>query len=66
MRNKFSVGDEIDIIHPLGNKTIKVEYMLDRKDNKVEVAQGSGVFVKLPNMIGFENALLARIINHSL
>jgi putative protease len=62
VKNKFSLGDEIDIIHPLGNKTIKVSSMLNRKDEQVEVAQGSGVFVKLPNMVGFEKALLARII----
>jgi putative protease len=62
VKNKFSLGDEVDIIHPRGNRTIKVEHMLDRKGNNVEVAQGSGVFVRLPNMAGFENALLARII----
>jgi putative protease len=63
VKNKFTLGDEIDIIHPNGNKTIKINEMLDRKEQKVEVAQGSGVFVKIPNMQGMENALLARIIN---
>jgi putative protease len=63
VKNKFSVGDEIDIIHPNGNRSIKIEHMLDKKDINILVAQGSGVFVKLPNMQGLTGALLARIIN---
>jgi U32 family peptidase len=62
VKNKFSLGDEIDIIHASGNKSVTVTEMLDRKDNKVEVAQGSGVFVRLPNMSGLEKGLIARII----
>ena len=62
VKNKFMLGDEVDIIHPKGNQTIKITEMIDKKDQKVEVAQGSGVFVKLPNMRGMQNALLARIL----
>lgn len=62
VKNKFSLGDELDIIHPSGNSTIKVTEMVDKKDEKVEVAQGSGIFVKLPNMQGYNNALLARLL----
>lgn len=62
VKNKFTIGDEIDIIHPSGNKTIIITSMLDRADQSVEVASGSGVFVRLPNMHGLKRALLARII----
>lgn len=62
VKNRFCLGDELDIIHPSGNKTITVTYMINRKDQAVEVASGSGVFVKIPNMQGLNNALLARVI----
>ncbi len=62
VKNKFSLGDKLDIIHPNGNITITVADMIDRKEQKVQVAQGSGVFVKLPNMHGLKSALLARIL----
>ncbi|MBY0380013.1 MAG: U32 family peptidase C-terminal domain-containing protein, partial [Burkholderiales bacterium] len=62
VKNKFMLGDEVDIIHPRGNQSIKITEMVDKKNQKVEVAQGSGVFVKLPNMQDMQNALLARIL----
>jgi putative protease len=62
VKNKFSLGDEIDIIHPTGNQTITVTEMLNRKNEPVEVAQGSGVWVKLPQLQGKQNALLARLL----
>ena len=36
--------------------------MHNKKDEAVEVAQGSGVYVKIPHLNGMEKALLARII----
>lgn len=63
VKNKFMLGDELDIIHPDGNKTVKINEMVDCKQQKVEVAQGSGIFVKLPNMHGMKDALLARILS---
>ena len=62
VKNRFCLGDELDIIHPSGNKTITVTSMINRKDEAVEVAAGSGIFVKIPNMQGLNNALLARVI----
>jgi U32 family peptidase len=62
VKNKFSLGDEVDIIHPSGNRTIKIKHMLNKKNEQVEVAQGSGVWVKIPDMHGLKDALLARIL----
>lgn len=62
VKNKFMVGDKIDIINPQGNITIKITEMFDLNGEKIEVAQGSGVFVKLPQMHGLEDSLLARIL----
>ncbi|WP_448970544.1 prephenate-dependent tRNA uridine(34) hydroxylase TrhP [Neisseria sp.] len=62
VKNRFAVGDSLEIIHPSGNQTIKLEQMT-RKDRPVDVAPGNGIQVKIPNMQGKEKALVARIMN---
>lgn len=62
VKNKFSLGDTLEILHPSGMREIKIDVMKNKKDESVEVAQGSGIYVKIPNMQGMEKALLARII----
>ena len=61
VKNRFAVGDTLEIIHPEGNQTITLEQMT-RKGSAVEVAPGNGIQVKIPNMQGKEKALLARVI----
>ncbi|MDO5667448.1 MAG: tRNA 5-hydroxyuridine modification protein YegQ [Alcaligenaceae bacterium] len=61
VKNHFRVGDEIEIIHPSGNQTVRLEHML-RNGEPTEVAAGSGIFVQIPGMSGKDNALLARIL----
>lgn len=61
VKNHFRVGDEIEIIHPSGNETIRLEHML-RNGEATDVAAGSGIFVQIPNMQGKEKALIARIL----
>lgn len=61
VKNKFSVGDQLEIIHPSGNQIIELELMKRKKDF-VSVAAGNGIEVKIPNMAGKENALIARIL----
>ena len=61
VKNHFRVGDEIEIIHPSGNQTIRLEQML-RNGQATEVAAGSGIFVQIPGMAGKDNALIARIL----
>ncbi|UOO81567.1 tRNA 5-hydroxyuridine modification protein YegQ [Uruburuella testudinis] len=62
VKNKFSVGDTLEIIHPSGNQTVVLEAMT-RKGEAVEVAPGNGIEVKIPQMQGKEKALLARVMN---
>ena len=62
VKNRFAVGDTLEIIHPEGNQTIKLEQMT-RKGQPVDVAPGNGIQVKIPNMQGKEKALVARIMN---
>ena len=62
VKNRFAVGDTIEIIHPQGNQTLVLEAMT-RKGEAVDVAPGNGIQVKIPNMQGKEQALIARIMN---
>jgi putative protease len=62
VKNKFSLGDTLEILHPSGMREIKITTMKNKQNENVEVAQGSGIYVKIPQMHGMEKALLARII----
>lgn len=62
VKNRFAVGDTLEIIHPQGNQTLVLE-AITRKGEAVEAAPGNGIQVKIPHMQGKENALIARIMN---
>ncbi|MBP8875171.1 MAG: U32 family peptidase C-terminal domain-containing protein, partial [Neisseria sp.] len=62
VKNKFSVGDTLEIIHPSGNQTVQLAAMT-RKGEAVDVAPGNGIEVKIPQMQGKEKALIARVMN---
>jgi putative protease len=47
-RNKFAVGDRLQVIHPTGNQDIVVETMFNKKGDPIQEASGSGYYVKLP------------------
>ncbi|PKO51956.1 MAG: U32 family peptidase [Betaproteobacteria bacterium HGW-Betaproteobacteria-20] len=62
-RNKFAVGDRLQIIHPKGNRDIVVENMLNRKGEPVQEASGSGHFVRLPIAASdLNNAMVAKYL----
>lgn len=63
VKNKFSIGDKLEILHPSGTKVIELQEMLDKAGAQVAVAAGSGVYVRVPGMSGMEKALIARIIS---
>ena len=48
VKNKFAVGDELEIILPSGNKHIKLEYMENFFKGSMDVAPGGGYQVKIP------------------
>ncbi|MGZ8252057.1 MAG: U32 family peptidase C-terminal domain-containing protein, partial [Methylophilaceae bacterium] len=63
VKNRFAVGDRLQIIHPSGNREILVEAMLNKKGEPVTEAAGSGISVRLPIPAGeFENAMVARYL----
>jgi putative protease len=47
-RNKFGVGDRIQVIHPTGNRDLVVETMFNKKGESIQEAPGSGYYVRLP------------------
>ena len=62
VKNRFEVGDTLEIINPNGNSLYRVEKM-SKNNEPIEIAHGNGIEVKLPNMAGCENALLARMLD---
>ena len=61
VKNRFAVGDRIEVIHPSGNRIVKLETMT-RDDVPVNVAPGNGVKVRIPGMAGMQKALIARLL----
>ncbi|NWK80233.1 tRNA 5-hydroxyuridine modification protein YegQ [Aquitalea sp. LB_tupeE] len=61
VKNRFAVGDRIEVIHPRGNRIVQLSQMT-RNGVAVELAAGNGMQVRIPDMAGMEKALLARLI----
>jgi putative protease len=62
VKNKFSVGDTLQVIHPSCNRTLQVQTLLNKQGQAVNEAAGSGITVKLPIPAGdTSNAMLARV-----
>ncbi|AEG31876.1 prephenate-dependent tRNA uridine(34) hydroxylase TrhP [Thiomicrospira cyclica] len=49
VKNKFCVGDSIEIMTPAGNMTMVLDQMLDKHNHAIEAALGSGWIAKIPN-----------------
>jgi putative protease len=64
VKNKFAIGDEMELILPGGNRTFRLTDMFDMEGNPVKEAPGSGYRVQIP-LHGQEHemGLLARKLN---
>ena len=63
VKNRFAVGDRLEIVHPSGNREVLVENMFSKKGEPVTEAAGSGISVKVPlPAAGLQNAMLARYL----
>jgi putative protease len=61
VKNKFRVGDELEIVLPEGNRMIRLERMESLKGEPMNEALGSGHYVRIPLPdINAEYALIAR------
>ncbi len=61
-KNHFAVGDLIEVVHPSGNITVRLQEMRNLEGQPVQVAQGSPVRVWIPLPALYSGALLARVI----
>lgn len=62
VKNRFSVGDRIEVIHPGGNRVITLERMNSLQGEPMTVAPGSGHVVRIPLDAHYDKALLARLL----
>lgn len=65
VKNKFLLGDEVEMMTPKGNIVFKINRMLNRKGEMTDAALGDGHFVYLdvPEDIQLDYALLMRNLN---
>ena len=62
VKNKFLVGDQIEVIHPSGNHIVTLEQMRNLDGEAITVAPGSPLQVRIPLEERYAGALLARLI----
>lgn len=62
VKNRFALGDTLEVIHPAGNQLMKVE-VIEKEGENIDVAPGNGIQVRIPNMQGKEKAVLARLLD---
>jgi putative protease len=62
VKNKFSVGDKLEIIHPSGNSIIEVKEMKGTEGEALSVAPGSGHHVRIPLQGEYAKGMVARFI----
>ena len=62
VRNRFSVGDRLELIHPSGNRELTLQYMHDLTGREIRVAPGNGHQVWIPWPAELPGALLARFL----
>jgi putative protease len=62
VKNKFSVGDKLEIIHPAGNHIIDLTEMRSMQGSPIVVAPGSGHKVQIPLQGELAKGMVARFL----
>ena len=62
VKNRFKVGDRLEIMHPAGNQTVELSQIQDMRGRQVDVAPGSGHRVKIPLSGEVEHAFVVRFL----
>ncbi|MBC3874420.1 prephenate-dependent tRNA uridine(34) hydroxylase TrhP [Undibacterium flavidum] len=62
VKNRFSVGDQIEIIHPTGNEIVTLGEIRNKRNESVDVIGGAGHKVRIPLDAKYDKALLARML----
>ena len=61
-KNRFAVGDWIEIVHPQGNRTLRLDVMKNAEGAQIDVAAGNPLRVWIPVDGPAEHALVARLL----
>ena len=61
-KNRFAVGDTLEIIHPSGNRQVVLTQMRGLEGEELQVAAGSPLRVRIPLDGPAEGALIARLL----
>ena len=62
VKNRFAVGDRLEVIHPAGNQVLTLVSMRSAAGAEANVAPGNGHRVRIPLDQRFAGALLARLL----
>jgi len=62
VKNRFQVGDRLEIIHPFGNHILELKEMLNLEGGQLSVAPGSGHRVRIPLQGDLAKGMVARFI----
>ena len=62
VKNRFALGDRLELLHPDGSATITLEKMTNAQGEPVDVARGSGHVVRIPLEAKWADAFLARLL----
>jgi putative protease len=62
VKNRFAVGDQLEVIHPSGNQVVKLEQIQALDGSALTVAAGSGHRVRIALDARYDKALLARLL----
>jgi len=65
VKNKFTIGDTLEVIHPSGNRLLVLGEMRAKNGTDLQVALGSGIEVAIPLEDHFSQALITRILTES-
>ncbi len=62
VKNKFQVGDKLEIIHPKGNSIIELSTMTKLDGTPIAIAAGSGHHVRIPLQGDMAGGMVARFM----
>ena len=62
VKNKFQVGDKLEIIHPSGNSIVELKEMRSLEGEAITTAPGSGHRVQIPLQGEFAKGMVARFL----
>ena len=62
VKNRFALGDRLELIHPTGNRELSVERIEDLAGAEIRVAPGNGHRVWIPLPAELPGAMLARFV----